>query len=210
MRLRISIAPFAAIALAGSLSACADMAGLSMTPSSSGTRAEATSYGDYMSAGLAAAQHDLSDAAKLYRESLSENPSDPDILNHAFFYTVANGDVDDATRLIGEQRVALSPRPQAQEFLVPPDGLVRNPQRRGLPPGDLALVGRARPAPPAECRREYRRPGKALVRPENPVHPQQPGDVLPSPQARVAEGSSCVLRNGASTPHDVDHSEHCA
>jgi tetratricopeptide (TPR) repeat protein len=98
LRLRIAVAPFAAMALAGSLSACADMGGISM-PSSSGMSAEAVSYGDYMSARLAATQHDLSDAAMLYRKSLSNNPGDPDILDHAFFYTAANGDVEDATRL---------------------------------------------------------------------------------------------------------------
>ncbi len=87
------------MALAGSLSACADMGGMSMTSPSAGTNAEAASYGDYMSARLAATQHDLSDASKLYQESLSDNPSDPDILDHAFLYTAANGDVGDAARL---------------------------------------------------------------------------------------------------------------
>jgi tetratricopeptide (TPR) repeat protein len=99
LRLRNAVAPFAAIALAGSLSACADMGGMSMTSASSGTNAEAASYGDYMSARLAATQHDLSDASKLYQESLSDNPGDPDILDHAFLYTAANGDVGEAARL---------------------------------------------------------------------------------------------------------------
>jgi len=99
LRLRIAAAPFAAMALAGSLSACADMGGIATTLPSSGTNAEAASYGDYMSARLAATQHDLSDASKLYRESLSDNPGDPDILDHAFLYTAANGDVEAAARL---------------------------------------------------------------------------------------------------------------
>jgi len=99
LRLRIAVAPFAALALAGSLSACADMGGISLTPAPTGASAEAASYGDYMSAQLAATQHDLNDASKLYRESLSDNPSDPDILDHAFLYTAANGDVGQAAHL---------------------------------------------------------------------------------------------------------------
>jgi tetratricopeptide (TPR) repeat protein len=98
LRPTISVVP--ALVLAVSLSACADMGGISMTSSSaSGTNAEAASYGDYMSARLAATQHDLGDASKLYRESLSDDPSDPEILNHAFLYTAANGDVAEAARL---------------------------------------------------------------------------------------------------------------
>ncbi len=97
MRLPISVV--SALALAASLSACADMGDIAMTSPSSGTNAEAASYGDYMSARLAATQHDLSDASKLYRESLSDDPTDADILAHAFLYTAANGDVGEAAHL---------------------------------------------------------------------------------------------------------------
>ncbi|MGD0143700.1 MAG: hypothetical protein ABSC92_11110, partial [Rhizomicrobium sp.] len=74
------ISVMSVVALAASLSACADMGGISMTSPSSATNTEAASYGDYMSARLAATQHDLSDASKLYRESLSDDPGDADIL----------------------------------------------------------------------------------------------------------------------------------
>jgi tetratricopeptide (TPR) repeat protein len=97
--LRLPISVVSALALAASLSACADMGDIAMTSPSSGTNAEAASYGDYMSARLAATQHDLSDASKLYRESLSDDPTDADILAHAFLYTAANGDVGEAAHL---------------------------------------------------------------------------------------------------------------
>ena len=98
MRLNKFTAPFGALALAGALSACAGLNGTSTT-SPADTSAEASGYGDYMSARLAAEQHDLSDAARLYRESLSDDPDAPDVLGHAFFDTAENGDVEDAARL---------------------------------------------------------------------------------------------------------------
>jgi Flp pilus assembly protein TadD len=51
-------------------------------------------FGTYLSAHVAAGQHDLGDAGRLYRSSLDDNPGDPDIANRAFLYTAASGDVD--------------------------------------------------------------------------------------------------------------------
>jgi len=63
------------------------------------TDADANSYGDYLSAKLAASQHDLSEAARLYRSSLDADPNNADLLTHAFLYTAAAGDVEGAAKL---------------------------------------------------------------------------------------------------------------
>jgi tetratricopeptide (TPR) repeat protein len=69
------------------------------TLASSRTDADANSYGDYLSAKLAASQHDLPEAARLYRSSLDADPNNADLLTHAFLYTAAAGDVEGAAKL---------------------------------------------------------------------------------------------------------------
>jgi tetratricopeptide (TPR) repeat protein len=90
--------PFVLLALSGPLSACADI-GASMKSSSSSSDGAGASYGEYMSAQLAATEHDTADAARLYRESLAANPSNKDILGHAFFATAEDGDFPEAAKL---------------------------------------------------------------------------------------------------------------
>ncbi len=63
---------------------------------------EAQSFGDYLAARLAASDHDMADAAKLYNESLASDPGNADILGHAFLYSAASGDVATAAKLAGE------------------------------------------------------------------------------------------------------------
>jgi tetratricopeptide (TPR) repeat protein len=65
---------------------------------SASANADVDSYGDYLSAKLAASQHDLSEAARLYRSSLDADPNNADLLNHAFLYTAAAGDIDQASK----------------------------------------------------------------------------------------------------------------
>lgn len=65
-------------------------------------------FGTYLSAHVAANQHDLIDAGKLYRDALDDDPDDADIANRAFLYTAASGDVDDAMDL-AKKVVALDP-----------------------------------------------------------------------------------------------------
>jgi tetratricopeptide (TPR) repeat protein len=60
---------------------------------------EATSFGNYLSARLAASNHDMTDAARLYQASLATAPDNADILNQAFFYCAVSGDVDGAAAL---------------------------------------------------------------------------------------------------------------
>jgi tetratricopeptide (TPR) repeat protein len=60
---------------------------------------QAQSFGDYLSARLAASDHDMVDAARLYDKSLASNPDNADILSHAFLYAAASGDVQGAAKL---------------------------------------------------------------------------------------------------------------
>ncbi len=62
-------------------------------------RDDSDHYGDYLSARLAAGDHDLSNAARLYRSSLADDPNNADILNRAFLFTAASGDVEGAAKL---------------------------------------------------------------------------------------------------------------
>jgi tetratricopeptide (TPR) repeat protein len=59
---------------------------------------DAHDFGDYLSARLAASQHDLPEAAQLYRASLKDDPNNPELLSHAFLYTAAEGDVGQAAK----------------------------------------------------------------------------------------------------------------
>jgi tetratricopeptide (TPR) repeat protein len=56
-------------------------------------------YGVYLSARLAASEHDIVDAASLYRESLAHDPKNPDLLDRAFLYAAISGNLDEAVSL---------------------------------------------------------------------------------------------------------------
>jgi tetratricopeptide (TPR) repeat protein len=86
------IAVFAVCAIALSLGACASMNAQASAPAD----VTGASFGDYLSARLAASQHDLPEAAKLYRATLATDPTNQDLLSHAFLYTAAEGDVSQA------------------------------------------------------------------------------------------------------------------
>jgi tetratricopeptide (TPR) repeat protein len=61
--------------------------------------AQAESFGNYLSARLAASDHNMADAARLYTSSLAADPDNVDILSHAFLYAAASGDVATAAKL---------------------------------------------------------------------------------------------------------------
>ncbi|HVU20394.1 MAG TPA: tetratricopeptide repeat protein [Rhizomicrobium sp.] len=63
------------------------------------TSDDASAYGAYLSGRLAADEHNMSDAAKFYRESLEHEPNDTMIQALAFFYTTSAGDIDGAAKL---------------------------------------------------------------------------------------------------------------
>ena len=56
-------------------------------------------YANYLSARFAATQHNLTAAAKFYRDSLDADPNNPALLTLSFFYSTSAGDMDDAARL---------------------------------------------------------------------------------------------------------------
>lgn len=59
----------------------------------------AEGYGSYLAGLLAASEHDMPAAAKLFRQSLSLDPDNPDLLNRALLYTAGSGNVDEAAKL---------------------------------------------------------------------------------------------------------------
>jgi tetratricopeptide (TPR) repeat protein len=87
----------AVLILSFSAGACASVN--SDTAASSG---DDRSFGTYLSAHVAAGQHDLVEAAKLYQSTLADNPDDADVASRAFLYTAASGDVDKAIDLAGK------------------------------------------------------------------------------------------------------------
>ncbi|HEY1632191.1 MAG TPA: tetratricopeptide repeat protein [Rhizomicrobium sp.] len=59
----------------------------------------ANHFGDYLSAQVAAGDHDMAAAADLYRATLATDPNNVDLLNRALFFTVGAGDMDEAVTL---------------------------------------------------------------------------------------------------------------
>ena len=100
--------------LGASLGACAEFSGTAQANSEGG---HANSFGQYLSARLAASDHDLGDAARLYRASLTAAPDNADILSHAFLYTAAAGDVGEAAGLAGRV-VAVEPDNRAARLTL--------------------------------------------------------------------------------------------
>src|ERR1700761_2001765 len=74
-------------------------------------------FGTYLSAKEAALQHDLGDAARLYQQSLADNPDDPNVIDHAFLYTAAAGDVAKAVDLAAKV-VAVTPEDRAARLAL--------------------------------------------------------------------------------------------
>ena len=98
-----------AFAVAALVSACATK---SMQGASPSENAQATEYGNYLSARFAASQHDLKDAAEYYRASAQANPTDPQLLGLAFFFATSSGDIEAAGHL-AEKVVAVTPDDRA-------------------------------------------------------------------------------------------------
>ncbi len=120
----------AALCLAIPLGACGtistepgEVAGarvVSLPPSST-----AEAYGHYLSAHLAASQHDLHDAARYYRDALAHSPDNPDLLARAFLYTAASGEVEDAAKL-AKRVIAADPKDRAARLALTVDDIARS------------------------------------------------------------------------------------
>jgi tetratricopeptide (TPR) repeat protein len=81
------------------------------------SEADALSYGAYLSARVAADQHDMAAAARFYRESLDRDPNDPTLLALAFFYETSAGEIDEASDL-AERMVATTPDDRASRLVL--------------------------------------------------------------------------------------------
>src|SRR5690349_18131100 len=79
-----------------------------MQGASPSENAQATEYGNYLSARFAASQHDLKEAADYYRASAKANPTNPQLLGRALYRATTSGDVE-AARLLAQRLVALTP-----------------------------------------------------------------------------------------------------
>ncbi|HEY3639308.1 MAG TPA: tetratricopeptide repeat protein [Rhizomicrobium sp.] len=88
------------LAIAAGLSGCAGQGAAPQAEPQQTSQAE--SFGDYLAARLAASDHNVADAARLYNASLATDPGNADILSHAFLYTAASGDVAKAGELAAE------------------------------------------------------------------------------------------------------------
>lgn len=98
------------------------------TPVFSHGDADALSYGAYLSARIAADEHDMADAARFYRQSLDRDPSDPTLLALAFFYETSAGEIDQAGDLAGRMVVA-TPDDRASRLVLAVAALKRGNYR---------------------------------------------------------------------------------
>lgn len=79
--------------------------------------ADALSYGAYLSARIAADQHDMADAARFYRESLARDPADETLLELAFFYETSAGEIDEASDL-AQRMITTTPDDRASRLVL--------------------------------------------------------------------------------------------
>ena len=106
-------ATIAVLGLALALGACATGTKTAdVTPTAAARDADATEFGNYLSARFAASQHNLKDAAQYYRASLDADPSNQQLLALSFFFATSAGDVDTAAKL-AERVVAITPGDRA-------------------------------------------------------------------------------------------------
>jgi tetratricopeptide (TPR) repeat protein len=86
-------------------------------PAAAREEADALSYGAYLSARIAADEHDAANAAKFYRESLQRDPTDSSLLALAFFYETSAGEVDSANEL-AKRMIAVTPDDRASRLVL--------------------------------------------------------------------------------------------
>ncbi len=74
-------------------------------------------YGAYLSGRFAAGEHNMSDAARYYGESLERDPTDSTLLALTFFYATSAGDIDTAAKL-AERLTAAAPDDRASRLVL--------------------------------------------------------------------------------------------
>ncbi len=97
-------------------------------PAAAREEADALSYGAYLSARIAADEHDAANAAKFYRESLQRDPTDSSLLALAFFYETSAGEVDSANEL-AKRMIAVTPDDRASRLVLAVSALKRSDYR---------------------------------------------------------------------------------
>lgn len=103
---------YGSIALASAL-----LMSSAVVPAFAREETDALSYGAYLSARVAADEHDAANAAKFYRESLDRDPADPSLLALSFFYATSAGDMDNATDL-AKRLAAVTPDDRASRLVL--------------------------------------------------------------------------------------------
>jgi tetratricopeptide (TPR) repeat protein len=88
------------------------------------TPEQASAYGSYLAGRLAASEHDMPEAARLFRQSLIDDPNNPDLLGRALLYTAGAGNVDEASRL-AERVIATTPDDRIARLTLAVDALKR-------------------------------------------------------------------------------------
>jgi tetratricopeptide (TPR) repeat protein len=110
------------------LSACAspDAVAVPSATAVSNTAAasDADAYGTYLAGRLAASQHDMPEAAKLYAESLARDPNNADLLNRTLLYSAGAGDVAAAAKL-AERVVQAEPDNRMARLALAVDAIKR-------------------------------------------------------------------------------------
>jgi tetratricopeptide (TPR) repeat protein len=92
-------------------------AGLSSANASKHGEDDAAAYSAYLSGRFAADEHDMSDAAKFYGESVDNAPGDATIQTLAFFYSTSSGDIDGAAKF-AKRLVAMTPDDRAARLVL--------------------------------------------------------------------------------------------
>jgi tetratricopeptide (TPR) repeat protein len=105
--------------------ACALVVAGSSAPAAAREETDALSYGAYLSARIAADEHDAANAAKFYRQSLERDPTDSSLLALAFFYETSAGEVDSANDL-AKRLIAVTPDDRASRLVLAVSALRRS------------------------------------------------------------------------------------
>ena len=115
-RLALRINPFIlAAVISAALSGCVN-ARVSTSPVDRDSN-DMPGYGAYLSGRFAAGEHNMSDAARYYGESLEHDPTDSTLLALTFFYATSAGDIDTAAKL-AERLTAATPDDRASRLVL--------------------------------------------------------------------------------------------
>jgi tetratricopeptide (TPR) repeat protein len=107
-----SVSRIVVVCLAALLASCATPKQAMPQGGTAIENAQASEYGNYLSARFAASQHNLKDAAEYFRRALKSDPTNSTLLALAFFFTTASGDVEGAGTY-ADQVIAATPSDHA-------------------------------------------------------------------------------------------------